>query len=111
MFAVHVARRGARTGSSSDRVVAGDGLRAMYPALYKGNETTRKVVRVRNDILFSLSSSSRVCPVIALRRSLAFQQQELDGHRRFQHVASELRCVCSIVGPLAHHENLLERNS
>ena len=36
------ARRGARTGSSSDRVVAGDGLRAMYPALYKGNETTPK---------------------------------------------------------------------
>ena len=42
MFAVHVARRGARTGSSSDRVVAGDGLRAMYPALYKGNKTTPK---------------------------------------------------------------------
>jgi len=42
MFAVHVARRGARTGSSSDRVVAGDGLKAMYPALYKGNETTPK---------------------------------------------------------------------
>jgi hypothetical protein len=30
MVVVHVARRGRETGSSSDRVVAGDGLRPMY---------------------------------------------------------------------------------
>ena len=78
----------------------------------KAMKQPQKAVRLRSNISCPFSSSSRACPVIALRRSPAFQQQqELDGHRRFQHVASELRCVCSIVGPLAHHENLLERSS
>jgi len=45
MVVVHVARRGRETGSSSDRVVAGDGLRPMY-LHNKRQEKTRKAAAV-----------------------------------------------------------------
>ena len=78
MVVVHVARRGAKAGSSSDRVVAGDGLRPMYLHNKRQEKKTPKscgCCAAKKSIAFCCPVHCVCCvrPVIALRRSPAFQ--------------------------------------
>jgi hypothetical protein len=87
---VHVAQRGRETRSSSDRVVAGDELRPMYLHNKRQEKKTRKAAAVvqRKTIAFYYPVHCVCCmrPVIALRRSPAFQSAAgVGGHRRLQH--------------------------
>ena len=78
MVVVHVARRGRETGSSSDRVVAGDGLRPMYLHNKRQEKKTPKscgCCAAKKSIAFCCPVHCVCCvrPVIALRRSPVFQ--------------------------------------
>jgi hypothetical protein len=77
MVVVHVARHGARTGSSSDRAVAGDGLRPCICIEYKSmkrNQKKLRQLRGADPVLSSLRSCVCASLMTALQRSSAVFQ-------------------------------------
>jgi len=61
MVVVHVARRGRETGSSSDRVVAGDGLRPMYLHNKRQEKKPEKLRLLCSEKIHRILLSSSLC--------------------------------------------------
>jgi hypothetical protein len=102
MVVVHVARHGARTGSSSDREVAGDDLRPCICIKYKSMKWNPKSRGSCAAQILCFPVCVCVCVCVPGDSAPAFtgvfqQQQELDGLRGFQHGILPDRKVLNIL--------------